>query len=59
MLVDSILLLERLREFESDLKDDEVAREFFGFVSPAIARLRISIAKARLRIPIAKAEGRS
>lgn len=39
-------LLNRLEEFEHELLDDEVAREFMGHVSPAIARFRDAIAKA-------------
>lgn len=41
-----LFLLDRLEEFERELLDDEVAREFMGHVAPAIARFRAAIAKA-------------
>lgn len=46
LLYEAICLVERLSEFESDLEDDGVAREFYGHVSPAIAHMKYAIAKA-------------
>lgn len=39
-------LLARLEEFERDLLDDDIGREFAGHVAPAIARLRAAVLKA-------------
>lgn len=46
LLNEAVRLVERLAEFESELEDDGVAREFYGHVSPAIANLKYAIAKA-------------
>ena len=46
LLEDGGFLIDRLDEFESDLKDDAVARQFYGHVSPALARLRAAISRA-------------
>lgn len=43
---DGQFLLDRLSEFERELADDHVAREFMGHVAPAIARFRAALAKA-------------
>lgn len=45
LLGDGQFLLDRLAEFERELEDDQVAREFYGHVSPAIARFSAAIAK--------------
>jgi hypothetical protein len=38
-------LIDRLEEFETELLDDEVARQFFGHVTPALARFSDTVAK--------------
>lgn len=42
-------LLERLNDFEREIQDDELAREWSGHVMPAIARFSAAIAKAEGR----------
>jgi|GEM_PF-902820 len=44
---DGSFLLDRLDEFASEFQDDDVARQFYGHVSPAMARFRAAIARAR------------
>jgi hypothetical protein len=44
---DSAFLCARLREFESELLDDDVAAQFYGHVIPAIARLEDALRQAR------------
>ncbi len=39
-------LLARLAEFESELRDDEIATQFFGHVKPAMERLQETAARA-------------
>lgn len=46
LLGEATRLIERLSEFECELEDDAVAREFYGHVSPAIANLKYAISKA-------------
>lgn len=46
LMGDGQFLLDRLADFERELEDDGVAREFYGHVSPAIARLSAAVAKA-------------
>lgn len=43
---DGQFLLDRLDEFERDLLDDEVGRQYAGHVAPAVTRFRAAIAKA-------------
>ena len=40
-------LLDRLGEFENDLPEGLVARDFYGHIEPSMARLRAILAKAR------------
>ena len=42
---EAAFLCSRLREFENELLDDEVARQFFGHVSPPLARLEALLAE--------------
>jgi hypothetical protein len=46
LAADAAFLLDRLDEFEGAITGDEEVREFYGHVSPAISRLRATIAKA-------------
>lgn len=46
MKTQSQFLLDRLEDFEGEIESDELVREWFGHVAPAIARLRDAIAKA-------------
>ena len=42
---EAAFLLDRLREFEQHIPDDESAREWHGHVAPSIARLERAIAR--------------
>lgn len=51
LLDDGQFLLDRLSDLENVLFDDAVARDFYGHVEPAIARMRAAIAKAKGETP--------
>jgi hypothetical protein len=45
---DALFLCARVRELEGDLTDDsDAARQFYGHVIPALARMEASIREAR------------
>ena len=46
LLRDGAFLLDRLDDFEREILDDNLAREWSGHVMPAIARFRAHVAKA-------------
>jgi hypothetical protein len=44
---DGAFLLDRLDDFEREIQDEELLREWAGHVSPAIARFRAALSRAK------------